>query len=294
MKTRQSERQAGGCPPAEELAAFLDGQLTPSERALVEEHVADCTTCRVVLGDTVSLLEDARQVDQRVTSWARTHARLVAAGAALAVAAAVLLFVRMSSTGSDDTPTRQQLISALDTERAVSGRLVGFPYQPHGATNRSGDSTPRTNFGVMAIIAHLERNREPEPSANGLHLLGVANLLAGELDSAIETLERATAIPPSAPQIYSDLAAAYVARAERAGRREDAAAALAAADRALTLDSGLSEARFNRALALESLLPGVAAQQAWRDFIAAETDGPWTAEARAHLEGIDINPPTSK
>jgi hypothetical protein len=40
------------CEPIEELlSAFLEGELSPAEKAMVEGHLADCPDCRSLLGD---------------------------------------------------------------------------------------------------------------------------------------------------------------------------------------------------------------------------------------------------
>ncbi|HJQ24946.1 MAG TPA: zf-HC2 domain-containing protein [Blastocatellia bacterium] len=37
------------CPNEESLAAYVDHALSPEERARIEAHLADCTTCRMVV-----------------------------------------------------------------------------------------------------------------------------------------------------------------------------------------------------------------------------------------------------
>ena len=55
------------------------------------------------------------------------------------------------------------------------------------------------------------------------------------------------------------------------------------ADRALRIDAGFAEARFNRALILERMGRRAEAEDAWRQFLALDDRSPWAAEARQHL-----------
>jgi len=42
-----------------QLSAYLDGELSPEERARVDEHVAACADCRVVLDDLKAIVVTA-------------------------------------------------------------------------------------------------------------------------------------------------------------------------------------------------------------------------------------------
>ena len=42
---------SAGCPPAEHLSAFLDGELTPAERAALQAHLAVHDGCRRELAE---------------------------------------------------------------------------------------------------------------------------------------------------------------------------------------------------------------------------------------------------
>src|SRR5215470_11435913 len=37
------------CPAPERLGAYVDGKLTPEERALTESHLAKCNSCRGII-----------------------------------------------------------------------------------------------------------------------------------------------------------------------------------------------------------------------------------------------------
>ena len=69
-------------------------------------------------------------------------------------------------------------------------------------------------------------------------------------------------------------------------RPDDLPRALGAAERAVKADERLIEARFNRALALESLFLEEQARQAWQDYVARDPGSEWANEARSHLEKL--------
>lgn len=50
-----------GCPPLEDLAAFLDGRLSGEERARMTAHLADCERCYEVFAGAARFQEDSAQ-----------------------------------------------------------------------------------------------------------------------------------------------------------------------------------------------------------------------------------------
>ena len=112
-------------------------------------------------------------------------------------------------------------------------------------------------------IARLEKAATTDATPATLAAAGVGYLVAGEVDRAITTLEEAATVGKHAAA-WSDLSAAYLVKAQRAPARrvEHLARALEAASRSLEVAS-TNEARFNRALAIEGLLPYLGATDAW-------------------------------
>lgn len=47
---------ANDCPPIELLAAYIDHNVTPEERATVETHMVECAICRKTVVLTVKSL----------------------------------------------------------------------------------------------------------------------------------------------------------------------------------------------------------------------------------------------
>lgn len=285
----------GSCPSPEQLAAFVDDRLNARDRASVERHLADCERCRPAFASVIELREAESHSVRRFLSSIRR--RPFAAGAAVAVLAASLLVVVRMPPGSvlgGDAAIYRSFADALGRERVVEGRLTGFPYQPLHAPTRSAEDLGQD----LGMRAHLARARDAvtqSRSAANLHRLGVASLILGNVDDAIGALDDARKLDPNNAGLDNDLATAFLVKAKASGREDEAEQAREAAERALAADPRMAAARFNHALALEALKRSDTTRQAWRDFIALEPDGPWAAEARAHLErddGVPASPAT--
>jgi CHAT domain-containing protein len=282
-----------GCPDAESLAAYLDGQLFPEQRERLEEHAAACDGCATALADAIRFqgaevqeVEEPPVVGPKTGLWGRRWVAAAAAVAMLAVPAAAW-FAR-----SDWQPWRRDprapLIAATAQERPMLPRLTGgFRWAQTTETYRAVSSLPdRVPWGYYAAAETVRKAAVENPSADRLGALADAHLLAGDLDRALVTLARATARGPDDPRLRSDLAAAYLARGQRQGNAADLATALEIASGALAAQPSLLEAQFNRALALEGLHLYAAARQAWQGYLTDETDPQWAAEASRHLRDL--------
>jgi tetratricopeptide (TPR) repeat protein len=277
-------------PDAERLAEYADGLLADEPLADVERHLADCEECRAVVMDTIaflaapaSKLDDARQSTVIQFPWSRWLTR---AAALVAVAAALLLAVRVARSEwllgpRTDRPELRELIAAVASQptRPIEGRLTGgFKYAPPSSPTRgSGDRDPPPDVRIAA--ARLEQAASgDQPTPGALADLGVAQLTLGEVNQAIDTLERAVAQRADA-RYESDLAAAYLARAGRQGSVADWQRALAASERALKTNPDLIEAWFNRAMAIEGAAtsPGDV-KQAWQDYQTRDSSSGWARE----------------
>jgi CHAT domain-containing protein len=114
-----------------------------------------------------------------------------------------------------------------------------------------------------------------------------------EPNRAVRKLEAEVNATPHDARARSDLAAAYLVRAERADDPRDLLRAFEAADRAVREDDLLLEARFNRALALERLFLIPEAMAAWKGYIKQEGATSWAAEASQRLARLGQPSPQS-
>ncbi|HJX28870.1 MAG TPA: CHAT domain-containing protein [Thermoanaerobaculia bacterium] len=174
------------------------------------------------------------------------------------------------------------MLAAIKGSRPTEARLGGAGFAPYdiGASHWLHSAAARQ---AARRIEATARSRS-SPRARGD--LAILWLLSGRSDKAVAALESIVAEAPQDALLLSDLAAAYLYRANKAKRPFDLVRALSAADRARLIDPACQEALFNRALALEKLgLPQ--ARRAWGELIVIEKDTAWKKEAEAHLHGLD-------
>ena len=299
-----NEPKAGDGLDPEVLAAYLDKRLPPDERAAVEAKLAtdpdsyellvELIHANEALRDEASRDEEAKTPGERpeeqgavvplVPRPQRTRGWAIAGGL-LAVAAALVLVVRLQPDllqrlGGGDAvdPQLAKLVAAVGEERYIEARLTGgFKYGPLRATARGADVPLERNLSLAAAAAGLRDLARSAPTPENRHAWGIAQLLLGNYDAAADTL-REVAEQSERAAWYSDLSTALLVRAGAVGRPVDLSLALAAAERAVALDPGLLEARFNLALiAQRAGLPHAA--QYWADYLAEERSAEWRAEA---------------
>lgn len=82
-------------PQNEDVAAYVEGGLSPEERTVLEAHLAECPECRRVATEAALLLRE----EARRRKWI-----VAAPAAALGAAAALALFVILPA-GDDGVPT---------------------------------------------------------------------------------------------------------------------------------------------------------------------------------------------
>jgi tetratricopeptide (TPR) repeat protein len=272
-----------GCPAPEDLAAFADGRLTRAQRAHIELHLADCGTCREVVADTVLLSNKSLG-----SFWAQPRKRMLAGGGAvLALAASLVVAARVQPDllPFDRDGDYAQLVAAVGQNRTVEGRVTGgFSYAPMKPATRGARDSGAEDFALLAARSELEARAQAEPTAANRHAAGVAQLVAGDHEAAVTTLEAVVATASTGAAYYSDLSAAYLARGREWDRREDFEKARTAAERAIVLDPLLDEPYFNRALALDALGHAREAEAAYRRALGRDAQSPWNADITTRLE----------
>jgi hypothetical protein len=284
-----------GFPSDETLAAFIDGRLDAETRAKVIAHMTTCSECYSVFLSATEL--PSRPAPR--SSWPPRRAWFAVAAATFAAAVACVFLI---------TPVRDRILhrengmatlaNAAPAERTIAGRISGFPYQPPAPVMRSSRSNPLqnpANASLLTAAARVQRAVAARRTAANLHASGVANLLLGNDDVAIDTLHEALLAETQEPSVsaaigdsddvplLNDLSAALANRAiERRRPIPDAVEAVRCADRAWRI-GGTPEAAWNRAIAIEALNGRGHARTAWHDYLAMDSISPWAAEARKHL-----------
>lgn len=105
------------------------------------------------------------------------------------------------------------------------------------------------------------------------------------IEAAVATLKKLADGRQATASVMSDLAAAYIVRAQRKHRPSDFVRALDATDRAVKLAPRAPATRFNQALALEALGFDEDALSSWEYLRQADAPG-WVTEATAHRDRL--------
>src|SRR5205823_7710251 len=116
--------------------------------------------------------------------------------------------------------------------RTAQPRLSGLPRQPW-RTSRGGSAALPLEQRVAALDLERALRIDSPPSAHAK--VGVARLVTGDVSGGVSELEGARA-GGATPSILSDLAAAYLLRADRSRSAGDLARALDSAQRAIFQD----------------------------------------------------------
>ena len=124
--TRQSHLESG------EVAAYLDGALSPSERSAIEAHLVDCDACRMEVVDVARLVR-ARPSPRR---W------YLPVGAVAAAAAALLLLI--------PRPGDDRLGSPDYREPVITTTVAPVAIAPRGAI-------PAAEQLIWSSVPHADR-----------------------------------------------------------------------------------------------------------------------------------------
>ncbi len=262
-------------PEVRTMVAFIEGRLAPGELAAVSAHLRGCRDCRTVVTETARFRQEERAGSARrprLAWW------LAAAAAIAAIVIAVPLLRR------ETTPIARLIAAAPREHRLVEARLSGFPWARLQAPSRGAAPADPADLRLGGAAGEVLDETARERSRESLRARGIAYLLVGRPADGIAALEEAAAATND-KQAWNDLAAARYSITEK--HPGQLPLALAAADRALTIDPKFTEALFNRALILERMRIRDAARSAWRTYLDADPSSGWSAEAQAHLRALE-------
>ncbi|WP_224246562.1 CHAT domain-containing protein [Hyalangium gracile] len=257
----------------EQLAAFVDGELSEAEAAAFQEHLAGCADCQAGLEDQVQAslavgeLAKGRKSERRgpfQPVWARPRVRVLAFSAGLAALIGLLVVssYRSSRKGLED-PLH---LASADT-RPLEGRL-GYPgadrYRKLG-TMRGGPD--RGTGPDLRVLAQLEEQGD-------FRGVATAYLLAGDAERAEAYLDHV----PRSPDVDSDRALAALGRG-------DLDRALGLLDGALAAEPEALRAHWNRGVVLRAMSLQLAAAAEFQ-HVAEKGEPGWSDEARQLAEGL--------
>jgi CHAT domain-containing protein len=197
---------------------------------------------------------------------------------AVLMAAAIVLAVKRWWTIQHD-PVRIVARAAASSAREIQSRLSGgLRWSPlHRA--RRGEANPLPLLEAAVAVSQLD-NADPRAR----HAAALAQVLTGGLREALPSLESLAAGKDATA--LNDVAAVQFAIATRENAPARLMPALVAVDAALDLDPRFDEARFNRALIIESLGLRDLARNEWESYLDVDVGSDWANEARAHARAL--------
>jgi tetratricopeptide (TPR) repeat protein len=265
------------CPDPADLAAYIDGTAGEAERRVIEEHLSRCDDCyRTFVEAKRTLIE----MDAAMPVRTRQFPVWIAAAAVVVMTVAGTWTWRRATR-----PAISLLVEAVGSRRLIEPRLAGgFRAGPLAGPMR-GSIPEARDVDLLAAAGRVRERAERDPRPENRRAHAAAQLLVGNVEAGAEQLEAIVRDDPADARNHNDLAAAYLLRAERAGRAEDLPRALESADRALEISPGMPEALFNRALALERLNLRGEARKAWE--ACRDQGGVWGEVAAERLRRLD-------
>jgi len=293
-KTRELMKHAAQCghcgPLLKNAAEALVDEKTPDEEAWLaslrsarpewRKKMAETLRNSAGAKDRSRAKEEGGQWWQALSFWPRP-AFAVAGIAAVVVAG--WLAARMLRP-----PSAEQLLAQAYTERrTLEVRIPGAKFAPMRVERGAGGSNldkPTSLLKAEALIGDSLRKHPNDPL--WLQAKGRADLLDGNYESAIKSLQRALEIKPDSPQLLTDLASAYFERAEAADRAIDYGNAIETLGKALAKSPDDAVALFNRALICERIFLYTQAVDDWQHYLRIDPLGEWADEARKRLAAL--------
>jgi CHAT domain-containing protein len=280
----------GTHPDLETLSAYVDGVLVERVKADVETHLAFCEPCLDLVTGAMSttggVADEVEHLSARGPLRLRRRPWVQAAAILGTLAATLLVAVQLRERSQPDplTAAVAPLVDAVGDERLLEPRLTGgFRFGPRRANVRGGGED---NLALLAAAGRLQQTARQVDDASTQQAWAMAELLLGRHDNAVATLEYLVQREGADARAWTNLSAAYLARAADLDRPDDLPKALDAVEHALTADPRLVEARFNKGLALRALAMREGAIAAFREYLEIDPDSGWAAEARRYLDEL--------
>jgi tetratricopeptide (TPR) repeat protein len=204
-----------------------------------------------------------------------------------------LIILLLASLLAACGPTIGPSEKATATPAAGSGSFdKGNEYLQAGmAALMAGEAITATTEFNKAIAAFEAVVAEDPKQVSALTNLGVAYYNVGRLDDAIAQYQKALELAPDDADIHSNLAAAYVQKAQAGGSQPDKAQLQKAAaeyTRAVTIDPELAQAHFGLGVVYLILGQNASARDAFESFLKYDDgqDPIATEQANQYLEQL--------
>lgn len=209
------------------------------------------------------------------------------------VAAIILLIITgvlLSIFYRSTDPVIASLNKAYALERPFESRITALEYAP--ANNLRGDAKDeKVNTASRKRAENLSlESVEKSETAQSLHNLGRVYLAEKQFDEAIARLSKAQSLDPQNAEISSDLGTALFEKSRILSSTPDgksfdlAGQAMEQFEKALGKNPDLPEAKFNKAVCLQSRQMWREAREAWLGYLKLDSTSKWADEAKKNLE----------
>jgi CHAT domain-containing protein/Flp pilus assembly protein TadD len=287
-KTRELMRHAAQCghcgPLLKNAAEALGDEATPNEEALLASLQSARPEWRK---NMAAKLRDSVQDGQRRSSWRRAVFAWPTPAYAFAGIVAVALVAWIGVRALYPPSAEQLLAQAYSEHRTLEVRIPGARYAPMQAergTAQSDFDRPHSLLKAEDVIGEALSKNPNAP--NWLQARARAELLDGNYESAIKSLQRALETQPDSPSLLTDLGSAYFMRAESADRPIDYGNAIESFGKALAKSPDDPIALFNRAVACQRMFLYTQAVDDWEHYLRVDTQGEWANDARRRLNAL--------
>lgn len=277
--------QCGHCGPLLKNAAeTLSDEVTPSEETLLASLSSAQPAWQRNMASRLR-----SNVQQRLpkSSWWRAMFAWPTPAYAFAGMAAVAIVVWIGVRTLRPPSAEQLLAQAYTEHRTLEVRIPGAKYTPMRVERGSGGSNLDKSPSLLKAELLIGENLRKDPNDPAwLQARARADLLDGNYESAIKSLQRALEKQPDSAGLLTDLGSAYFVRAESADRPIDYGNAIESLGKALARSPDDPIALFNRALACEHLFLYTQAVDDWQHYLRLDPQGDWSNDARNRLSAL--------
>ncbi len=320
MSAPRNSRPRANCIAYSEWLSVAAGLLPEAETTKLIAHAAACEHCGPLLRQASGILSDEATKDEQEVLTSLTSARPEAqqhlaetlrgvvvpaqphkTGSswwrgfwsgwrpAIAVAAlAILAAAAWLGTQRPRASSAERLLAQAYTEqRPFDARIPGAKFAPirtERVARKSNFDNPAALTEAEGLIAENLKKHPNDPA--WLRAKARAELLDGNYDAAIDSLERERDREPASSEVLTDLGTAYYLRSKTENSAIDFGRAVDALQLALDKSPSDPIALFNRALACEAALLLNCAIDDWQRYLQADPSGPWADEAKQRLADV--------
>ena len=290
-KTRELMKHAAQCghcgPLLKSAAETLADEVTSSEEQMLASLSSARPEWQKEMAQTLQESTQDRKERKDTASWWQRWLSGPRQAFAVAAFASIIAVIWLGSRMLYPPSVEQLLAQAYTDRRTFEVRISGAKFAPIRVRRGQGESNldkPPSLLKAEALISENLRNGPNEPA--WLRAKAEADLLDGNYESAIKSLQIALERQPDSQSLLTDLASAYFERAETANRSIDYGNAIECLGKALAKSPDDPVALFNRAITSERLFLYTQAVQDWEHYLRVEPNGEWADDARKRLAAV--------